>query len=193
MRLRAPAVPRRGCWRRPFISASFSEENRGRIGTWSGFTTISAGVGPVFGAGSSSTLRGAGILHQPAARGRGARYHMVARAVEPRRGRAVVWTCSARPRRLWDSAGSAAGWSKRAARFQRRGRRRQSCGGSRAACNLRRRRAQTRARDSPSSRYPGRTLEVTGRLRVPRRRPDMRGARARERAVRVVADRLNGG
>lgn len=32
------------------ISASFSKENRGRaIGTWSGFTAISAGVGPVFG------------------------------------------------------------------------------------------------------------------------------------------------
>jgi EmrB/QacA subfamily drug resistance transporter len=32
------------------ISASFSKENRGRaIGTWSGFTAISAGVGPVLG------------------------------------------------------------------------------------------------------------------------------------------------
>jgi EmrB/QacA subfamily drug resistance transporter len=32
------------------ISASFSKERRGRaIGTWSGFTAISAGVGPVFG------------------------------------------------------------------------------------------------------------------------------------------------
>jgi len=32
------------------ISASFSEEERGRaIGTWSGFTAISAGVGPVLG------------------------------------------------------------------------------------------------------------------------------------------------
>lgn len=32
------------------ISASFSEEDRGRaIGTWSGFTAISAGVGPVLG------------------------------------------------------------------------------------------------------------------------------------------------
>jgi EmrB/QacA subfamily drug resistance transporter len=32
------------------ISASFSKEERGRaIGTWSGFTAISAGVGPVFG------------------------------------------------------------------------------------------------------------------------------------------------
>jgi EmrB/QacA subfamily drug resistance transporter len=32
------------------ISASFSKENRGRaIGTWSGFTAISAGIGPVLG------------------------------------------------------------------------------------------------------------------------------------------------
>lgn len=32
------------------ISASFSEENRGRaIGTWSGFTAITAAIGPVFG------------------------------------------------------------------------------------------------------------------------------------------------
>jgi MFS family permease len=43
------------------ISANFSPKERGRaIGTWSGFTSITAAIGPVLGGWSPSTVRGGG-------------------------------------------------------------------------------------------------------------------------------------
>ena len=63
------------------ISSSFREEDRGRaIGTWSGFSAITAAIGPVLGGWLiEQVLLARGLLHQSSARHHRRRHLLLAR------------------------------------------------------------------------------------------------------------------